>query len=79
MINYLDAAVGGEAAHHGGVLDVHPLEDALRQLPVLGRLLMGGVSDNQANKKEAGGIPLFQAIKDGSFRVTTHISYSRHQ
>ena len=38
-----------EPAHHGGVRDVHPLEDALRQLPVLGRLLKGGVSDSQAN------------------------------
>ena len=40
----------GEAAHDGGVLDVHPLEDALRQLPVLGRLLKGGLSDSQVER-----------------------------
>ena len=48
--NYLDAAVRGEPPHDGGVLHVHPLEDALRQLPVLGRLLKGGLSDNQVER-----------------------------
>ena len=49
-LDHLDAAVRGEPAHDGGVLDVHPLKDALRQLPVLGRLLKGGLSDSQVER-----------------------------
>ena len=49
-LDHLDAAVRGEAAHDGGVLDVHPLEYALRQFPVLGRFLKGGLSDSQVER-----------------------------
>ena len=41
MVPVAEVSVGSESPHDGGVLDVHPLEDALRQLPVLGRLLIG--------------------------------------
>ena len=39
VVPVLDAAVRREPPHHRRVLHVHLLEDPLRQLPVLGRLL----------------------------------------